>query len=130
MVNEVLLNNLIYVSIEGVKILTWVFYAVLVFVVLKIASTAYDLNLKVRKKEKITKEIEIVERRKVKPVIDELKTSSFLEKVIREGKVRLVCPEHGCDVQILLDGSIYCPECANNSLQPQKKKRGGRNAEE
>jgi len=129
MVNEVLLNNLIYVSIEGVKILTWVFYAVLVFVGLKIASTAYDLNLKIRKKEKITKEIEIVEKKKVKPVIDELKTSSFLERVIKEGRVRLVCPEHGCDVQILVDGSVRCPECSNENLQP-KKRRGGRNAEE
>lgn len=128
MVNEVLLNNLIYYSISGVQVLTWVFYALLVFVFLKIVSVAYDLKLKVTGKERITKEIEIVEKKKVKPVIDELKTS-LIENIVKEGKVRLVCPEHGCDVQILLDGTIYCPECAQAQQTSQKRKRGGKNEE-
>ncbi len=127
--DEVLLNNLIYCCISAVQALTWVFYAVLAFVILKIGNAVYDLRLKVTGREKITKEVEIVEKKKVKPVIDELKTSSFIEDIIKEGKVRLVCPEHGCDVQILLDGTIYCPECAQAQQTSQKKKRGGKNEE-
>ena len=84
----------------------------LVFVTLKIIETGLNIVYMVKgKKEKIVKEIKTIEEKQIKPLIKEFRADSLLEKMLKEGKVRLVCPVHGCDVQVLIDGSIYCPEC-------------------
>ena len=111
MIDEFLVNKLISTALNLSGIVYIVLYSALFLMMLKIADTTYDLVLKIRKKEKIIREIEVIEKRKVEPVIAAKNPNSMIEKAVSSGKVKLVCSECGSDVRILVDGTILCPNC-------------------
>jgi hypothetical protein len=119
-----IVNELIKTGINFGNVLVLISYFLLVLVVLKIVETGVNIIHMIKgKKEKIVREIETIEKRKkeIKPVLKEFKADSLVEEMLKDGRVKLVCPVHGCDVQILIDGSIYCPECERQHKKEEIK---------
>ena len=115
--------------------MTFIFHVILYltfcFLILKIVETGISIRDRLKgRTEKIVREITTVEKKKIEPVIKEFKPSTVIETVIEEGRAKLVCPKHGCDVVITIDGEVHCPECEKDNGKKSKRKKGGENDQE
>ncbi len=115
-------------SIEDIYILNMV-----AIIGLAVVNIAYIVRNSRRQPRKEVKEeyIEAPRRRprprprKTKPKTQPLSISKMakeLEQALKAGKITIMCPEHKREVEVLLDGTIICPE--GHRLWPPDRDEG------
>ena len=82
---------------------------------LELIKDEYEKQLEVLRKEndrlrKIIEEKDRLHRKELENVMYRRKMALALHEAVHSGSIRVVCPEHDQEVEILLDGTLVCRE--------------------